>query len=137
MGTDDGGQCMVFFFFIAHVYDEVQTPSGIPVGQEKHVIINKVRNCHMSCHTHSMCIHARTYTCPFSNSLSLQKPYESFGMSIAGGKGPMCGDMPVYINDLIGDGIVSQTKQIQVSTYIVHCVLIVEMLYPQMLYTHV
>jgi len=27
---------------IAHVYDEVQTPSGIPVGQEKHVIINKV-----------------------------------------------------------------------------------------------
>jgi len=78
------------------------------------------------------------YKCPFSNLLSLQKPYESFGMSIAGGKGPMCGDMPVYINDLIGDGIVSQTKQIQVSTYTVHCVLIpvVEMLYTQMQYTH-
>jgi len=35
-------------------------------------------------------------------------------MSIAGGKDPMCGEMPVYINDLIGDGIVSQAKQIQV-----------------------
>lgn len=35
-------------------------------------------------------------------------------MSIAGGKGPTCGDMPVYVNDLISDGIVAQTKQIQV-----------------------
>lgn len=35
-------------------------------------------------------------------------------MSIAGGKGPTCGDMPVYINDLITDGIVALTKQIQV-----------------------
>ena len=35
-------------------------------------------------------------------------------MSIAGGKGPSCGDMPVYINDLISDGIVALTKQIQV-----------------------
>lgn len=35
-------------------------------------------------------------------------------MSIAGGKGPTCGDMPVYINDLINDGIVAMTKQIQV-----------------------
>ena len=35
-------------------------------------------------------------------------------MSIAGGKGPTCGDMPVYINDLISDGIVAMTKQIQV-----------------------
>ena len=32
----------IFPAILAHVYDEVQTPSGIPVGQEKHVIINKV-----------------------------------------------------------------------------------------------
>lgn len=38
-------------------------------------------------------------------------------MSIAGGKGPTCGDMPVYINDLISDGIVALTKQIQVSPH--------------------
>ena len=43
-------------------------------------------------------------------------------MSIAGGKGPMCGDMPVYINDLISDGIVAQTKQIQVKNYTYSCV---------------
>ena len=43
-------------------------------------------------------------------------------MSIAGGKGPMCGDMPVYINDLISDGIVAQTKQIQVRNHAYSCV---------------
>jgi len=42
MTTADEG-CHKVLFFVAHVYDEVQTPSGIPVGQEKHVIINKVR----------------------------------------------------------------------------------------------
>ena len=60
----------------------------------------------------------KVYICVFY----LQKPYESFGMSIAGGKGPMCGDMPVYINDLISDGIVAQTKQIQVRNHAYSCV---------------
>ena len=32
----------IFYTILGHVYDEVQTPSGIPIGQEKHVIINKV-----------------------------------------------------------------------------------------------
>ena len=48
---------ILIFTILAHVYDEVQTPSGIPVGQEKHVIINKVGLRNAKVLLYNMCIY--------------------------------------------------------------------------------
>ena len=52
---------ILIFIILAHVCDEVQTPSGIPVGQEKHVIINKVDLQNVKVLLCNMCINIVNY----------------------------------------------------------------------------
>lgn len=47
-------------------------------------------------------------TCPF------QKPEESFGMSIAGGLGSECGDLPIFVASVLPDGVIGRIGQVKV-----------------------
>ena len=51
---------------------------------------------------------------PCEPSLHLQDPGESFGMSIAGGLQSECGDLPVFITNVITDGPVGRTRKVKV-----------------------